>query len=506
MNLTEWYKFFGVASKVYDKYKHLDIPYNAETRSGIKLGQWLEEQRQNIGELSSGQINDLISIGMIWTIERGDFHDKFTQYKDELLKYSVYDKDSGIGLKLLNLNKDSIAKDGFNLYEWSKSFETLRELKDDRYMSVAEIGYLSEIGFRWKNFDIRKEETKHKQFSTDLVEELMELQKQAEQLNRSTGISKEKKVKWHSESMENTKDKEEVNAIAKETLLKIINKYTNDIKNELKSATKQIKCLSIEVEELKRQIEYRGRTDIKSEGHMDVDKRGETQTGTKYTTFDRRMELLTQIVDERARIENIDRRFVVLHRSAFAGTVETQRLYPWILSKAKYKNTLTTYNVNRILEAYPSAFDKSIASLGMLDYDVDAYIELASKELMANGYVSNYIDVSSEIYKLAYKLSHIEYEKFNTEQISKLEAVKFIWLNEGGSKIALSRLKTYETNIQLIVKNKITKINTKDVKSALYVWVRETRKDAQNGNIVAQRIIGLVDEYLEKNRELYENK
>ncbi len=146
-NQLGWSTYYDIASKYYKKYGNLLIPTLYETNDGIKLGQWIHNNRQAYknNKLSKEKIDLLEEIGMIWSEVSKDNTKETWMKRYNLLKkhYSEFNN-------LIVYNR--IELDPF-LARW---INQQKQLFLDKKLSQKQIDLLYEIGILNKsNRDIR---------------------------------------------------------------------------------------------------------------------------------------------------------------------------------------------------------------------------------------------------------------------------------------------------------------------------------------------------------------
>ena len=150
--IKPWEEMFEYAKAYYEEHGNLEIPYKYETDNGIKLGQWISGQRQNLNpESERGQ--KLLNIGMIF--EKMKIKRPWVEYYEVAKAYyekhgnleipTNYETDDGIklgrwiikqryqlspeseqGQKLLSIgmrfDKKILVKSWEEIYEYAKAF------------------------------------------------------------------------------------------------------------------------------------------------------------------------------------------------------------------------------------------------------------------------------------------------------------------------------------------------------------------------------------------------
>lgn len=553
MAQDNWYEMFSICSKVYNRYGHLMISNKAIMQNGLKVGEWIETQRKNVSSLSSFQIADLISIGMVWSLSVdtnkdeiyriGDFHREFQKYKEELLKYSVINNSSfRVVTKTLKLDEKSVAKDGFNLFNWVKNFDRLRALNDDRYMTVAEVKWLKEAGYDWKNaFSDKHEEQLHKEVSLGLINKI---------LNEEESNRKRVKIKVKEDCINSLLPSQK------------IEKYIIDILLETdKLASDSLDCSKESLDEFKLHVqellnewksivksceEDKDNSNNSNIAELDSDTYNsisELNTKLKLITvssdiFNKHCRDLCDLVDTKAKTLSIDRNTVKLTHTDFKEILKSTTVYCWLVRKYKIKEQLTDQEKYNLSLAYPlwletfrtnnkteksnkeyTETDKVSSKVNdshsnaanevnmkkgeqNIDELVDSYLALAIPYKNTNGYVDNSNKSNDDMYELAYKLMQINYSEFNDKQKEELSSLGFIWLNEGEDKTNIQFIRTIDNLVRYIVSYKrtsITSIDNRNVPGIYSTYVRVKSKQKENRPIIS-RAIKIIEDNLKENR------
>lgn len=559
MKQNNWYEMFSLCSKLYDKYCHLDLSTKAVTRSGIKVGEWLEEQRQNIDKLSISQITDLNSIGMIWDKSIGDFHEKFTKYKEELAKYSVVNTDTFKGLSyVLKLDENSLASDGFNLFEWSRTFDILRKANDDRVMTLAEVRYIARVGFSWEvGFDISRDEAAHRSVSMELVKRLIENKN-----NSMTGVSN---PMCEEEYILDVKRRDIDDLLP----LNKISRYLDNIKVELdrlykisneddSSRIKEFENSIANIADKWVQISDKIKPDYST---VEIEDIKHLLKDTDDKIFNRHCEKICDIVSIKASLTGKQRKDIILRPSDYSDIVGTRTDYTWLLDAARIEELSEDkiYNLNiayplwrstgKFYQGYNNENKKSLLEekrkerarmkaekaekvektkiksqrsektklkyektrmlkentsneIEYIDKLIDEYLEKANKYKQELGYIPNTTSSSTEFTELAIKLMRMTYEEFTEEQISKLEAVDFIWLHEGESCAYINYVRSMEIILKYIIENNKTVICKKDdaiCEITAYSTYRRMQRKAYRGCEISKRGLEIIHKQLEMN-------
>ncbi|MEV6987557.1 Helicase associated domain protein [Sphaerisporangium sp. NPDC051017] len=64
---SSWYEFYGAAKQYFEINHDLDLPVSYEAPSGLRLGQWVRNQRKIRDKLPEERVRLLDDIGMLWT-------------------------------------------------------------------------------------------------------------------------------------------------------------------------------------------------------------------------------------------------------------------------------------------------------------------------------------------------------------------------------------------------------------------------------------------------------
>lgn len=90
VNEYKWNQKYELAKQYYEKFGHLNIPIDYEL-NGVKIGKWVAEQRKAFNSTGTCNLNDeriekLNKIGMIWSLHKKVWYEKYT------IAYKFYQK------------------------------------------------------------------------------------------------------------------------------------------------------------------------------------------------------------------------------------------------------------------------------------------------------------------------------------------------------------------------------------------------------------------------------
>lgn len=139
MTDSEWMVGFSIATRIYYSNGNLDIPDDAVTKGGYKIGEWIKYTREHVNQISSFDINNLASYGFIWGTSRG-IHNQFHVMYNKLSKLERTEK--GI-IKLSAMKEDP------DLMRWVAMIIEGRKACDNAVITLREIEMLTSIGFPW---------------------------------------------------------------------------------------------------------------------------------------------------------------------------------------------------------------------------------------------------------------------------------------------------------------------------------------------------------------------
>jgi hypothetical protein len=133
----QWEKAYRYAYEYFLEYGNLDVPARYITKDGINLGKWISRQRLSYkdGLLSSEQIEQLESIGMVWNFLDFQWEKACKYAKDYFLKYGN-----------LKVPARYMTEDGFKLGSWAYNLKT--SYKKGKLTS-EQIQELESIGMVW---------------------------------------------------------------------------------------------------------------------------------------------------------------------------------------------------------------------------------------------------------------------------------------------------------------------------------------------------------------------
>lgn len=139
MTDNEWMTGFRLATRLYYMNGNLDIPDDAVTKGGYKIGEWIKYTRENVDKLSSFDINNLTSYGMIWSSNRG-LHDQFGKMMKKLMKCN---KTENGKIPWSEIEKDA------QLKKWANLMINGRRECDNAVITLREVDMMSDEGFPW---------------------------------------------------------------------------------------------------------------------------------------------------------------------------------------------------------------------------------------------------------------------------------------------------------------------------------------------------------------------
>lgn len=139
MTDSEWMLGFSIATRLYYTNGNLDIPEDAVTNGGYKIGEWIKYTRENVDKISAFDINNLASYGFIWGKSRG-IHKSFSRMCKKL--QTLKKNENGI----ISL---TAIKDDPELVKWVNMIVEGRKACDNAVITLREIEILTSIGFPW---------------------------------------------------------------------------------------------------------------------------------------------------------------------------------------------------------------------------------------------------------------------------------------------------------------------------------------------------------------------
>lgn len=139
MTDSEWMLGFSIATRLYYTNGNLDIPEDAVTNGGYKIGEWIKYTRENVDKISAFDINNLASYGFIWGKSRG-IHKSFSRMCKKL--QTLKKNENGI----ISL---AAIKDDPELVKWVNMIVEGRKACDNAVITLREIEILTSIGFPW---------------------------------------------------------------------------------------------------------------------------------------------------------------------------------------------------------------------------------------------------------------------------------------------------------------------------------------------------------------------
>lgn len=141
MDSNKYMEGFVFCTRYYYRYGHLDIPVDAVTNKGFKIGQWLEDLRHDMDDLTSFQINDMSSIGMIWDSSKLGGHRDFSS---NLRKLERIAKEHRGEVRVTDITDDE------SLKKWCENLPVWRAKKDNSLLTMRECELITSVGFIWR--------------------------------------------------------------------------------------------------------------------------------------------------------------------------------------------------------------------------------------------------------------------------------------------------------------------------------------------------------------------
>lgn len=527
MDSAEWYKRFSIITQFYNKKCHLSIPVTAVTAGGINIGEWLEYQRTHSNELSASQISDLCNFGMIWTKERGTFHREFDKYAAELKKYSKVDVNTfAHTARKLVIPEGAKAKDGFDLYKWSLTFEKLKNMNDDRYMTIAEAMYLKSLGVIWQSTQLGRTSDESLHRATSLAA--------MKGFDASVSDSEDK---WLKENVKHTKKEpvvkkaikavknvdvgkiEKLNKLVEKLVqheeklgaeLKVLNAYCDylDVKNtdsgivgltdNIRDISKEIRELILEIKGVETKVEIKtedsleatvksDETDTKNKENASKDKGDETDD----LQFKLRCNTLYKLVNKVAKSEGMNREDVQLTAQHFTKYVGSLNVYRWLGKVRTDRHSLNEERLDSLHTAYPMWIES--VNLKCPQSFVDSYIAEATRQLEKSGYIDM---VDSKLSADINRMRSFNKNDFDKEQIEALDKVDYIWLRDSKHTVRWATMAEFNAIMESIHSNNYT-----DLSGTKYnAWYGRCKKSALGGHLVYMRLQEIIDRNLERNK------
>ena len=138
-----WYTFYREAKEYYDRYGNLLVPAAYVTPNGIRLGSWIQNQRQiyksNSSEhLSRYEIELLEDLSMVWDVRENEWHHVFSLATEYYKEYGN-----------LLVPRNCIYK-GVKLGKWINTQRNVHNGKRKYQLSKERTDLLESIGMEWK--------------------------------------------------------------------------------------------------------------------------------------------------------------------------------------------------------------------------------------------------------------------------------------------------------------------------------------------------------------------
>jgi len=150
-----WERHFNEAKAYFEKYGDLKVPVRYTTKTGVKLGAWINNLRTyrksglQKNYLTQNRIDLLDQIGMLWTVPDYLWERNYVAAMQFHREYGHLDVPLGY-----------VSKDGIKLGNWIRKLRGLRKgTAQGAKLTDVQIGRLDELGMLWTNKFERQWET-----------------------------------------------------------------------------------------------------------------------------------------------------------------------------------------------------------------------------------------------------------------------------------------------------------------------------------------------------------
>lgn len=146
-NNAVWERYYNAAVEYYEAYGHLSVPAAYVDANGLKLGEWINRQKQirngnhkNSVPLTEDQIERLDMLGMVWCSKfEKQWNDKYEAAKDYYNKYGD-----------LNVPVSYKTENGIQLGRWVARQRVNEKLTEKQRDMLNRIGMIWTKGYPWE--------------------------------------------------------------------------------------------------------------------------------------------------------------------------------------------------------------------------------------------------------------------------------------------------------------------------------------------------------------------
>ena len=136
-----WDNYYSALKEYYREHENIDVPYNYETKEGLKLGEWLYYQRLTCKNIEREEL--LNKLGMIWDISMETWDEKYYALEE-------YYKEHGN----IDVPTKYETKDGIKLGYWVSVQRKAYKEEGTCKITEDQIQLLNDLGMKW---EIKKE-------------------------------------------------------------------------------------------------------------------------------------------------------------------------------------------------------------------------------------------------------------------------------------------------------------------------------------------------------------
>ena len=132
-----WDNYYSALKEYYREHENIDVPYNYETKEGLKLGEWLYYQRLTCKNIEREKL--LNKLGMIWDISMETWDEKY---------YALEEYYKGHGNVDVPTRYET--KDGIKLGYWVSVQRKAYKEKGTCKITEDQIQLLNDLGMKWE--------------------------------------------------------------------------------------------------------------------------------------------------------------------------------------------------------------------------------------------------------------------------------------------------------------------------------------------------------------------
>ncbi len=166
--VLEWINWYHELEKYYEEHGNVNVSQKYETKDGLKLGKWLNNQRlAYIGKgsckITKNQIQLLDDLGMIWNCHVEKWDKNYYALEEYYKKYGNID-----------VSQKYETEDGINLGSWLHAQRQAYKGKGNCKITHDQIQLLNDLNIEWNPRDTRLLNMKIKKDDCDKYYEVLE--------------------------------------------------------------------------------------------------------------------------------------------------------------------------------------------------------------------------------------------------------------------------------------------------------------------------------------------